>query len=795
MTIRTQRRMWLTMGALAVWMEAFSLSAQAQRAAPPAAQARPAAPSSATRATTASLRARQWPGYGGGPQQIRYSPLSQVNKRNVKQLQVAWTYDTGEPGAMQTQPVVVDGVLYGYTPTHKAFAVKADTGAPLWTFDSGIRGSGPNRGVMYWEGPAPSRVEDRDRRIFAAVGNFIYALEAATGKPIPAFGTDGRIDLRENLGRDPQTQGDRLTSPGVIYKDLMIVGGRVGESLPTSPGDIRAYDVRTGALKWTFHTIPHPGEFGYETWPKDAWLYGGAANSWPGMALDEARGIVFVPTGSAATDFYGADRIGDNLFANSLLALDAATGTRIWHFQAVRHDMWDRDFPSPPSLVTITQNGRTIDAVAQATKHGFLFLFDRTNGQPIFPIEYKTFPASNVPGEVARGEQPLPGKPRPFARQLLTEDLLTTRTPEMHAWALEQFKTFRSEGQFVPLGIDKPTVVFPGFDGGAEWGGQAFDPQTGLYYVNANDLAWTGTLAPNTGGQNGQALYLRNCASCHRDDRVGTPPTIPSLIDIGGRRSFAEMSTLIRQGAGRMPGQPTLDQAAVNAIIQYVTTGQDAPAAGGRGGGQGAGGGRGRAGAPGPDGVTGRSGTPTPDAVTGGAPPPAATGRGGGPGPVDPRINTSFRFTGYRKFLDPDGYPATATPWGTLSAINLNTGEYAWQVPLGEYPELVAQGLKNTGSENYGGPVVTAGGLVFIGATNADRKLRAFDKATGQLLWETVMPGPGRATPAVYEMNGRQFIVIATGSAGGGGRGAPAAAAPAGPGTNGAYIAFALPKR
>ncbi len=566
-----------------------------------------------------------WPGYGGGPQQIRYSGLTQINRSNVGRLQVAWTYDTGEPGASQTQPVVVGDVLYGYTPTHKTFAIRAGSGTPIWTFDSGVRGGGANRGVMYWsDGP--------DKRVFAAVGSFVYALDAATGTPIPTFGSGGRIDLRENLGRDPQTQEGRLTSPGVIYKDLMIVGGRVGETLPTSPGDVRAYDVRTGALRWSFHTIPHPGEFGYETWPKDAWTYGGGANSWPGMALDEVRGIVYVPTGSAASDFYGADRLGDNLFANSLLALDAATGKRIWHFQAVRHDMWDRDFPSPPSLVTLRQDGRTIDAVAQATKHGYVFVFDRTNGEPVFPIEYKTFPTSTVPGEVANGMQPLPTRPKPFARQRLTEDLLTDRTPEVHAWALERFKTFRSEGQFVPLSVGTPTVVFPGFDGGAEWGGQAFDPQTGLYYVNANDLAWTGMLAPNPNAQ--------------------------------------------------------------------------------------------------------------------------TQGRGGVA--VSPLINNGFRFTGYLRFVDPDGYPATAPPWGTLSAINLNTGEYAWQVPLGEYPALAAKGLKNTGSENYGGPVVTAGGLVFIGATIEDRKLRAFDKATGELLWETVMPGPGRATPAVYEVAGRQ---------------------------------------
>ena len=339
-------------------------------------------------------------------------------------------------------------------------------------------------------------------------------------KPVESFGTGGRIDLRENLGRDPATQGVRLTSPGAIYRDLMIVGGRVGEGLPTSPGDVRAYDVRTGALKWSFHTIPHPGEHGYETWPKQAWEYSGGANSWPGMAVDERTGIVYVPTGSAASDFYGADRLGDNLFANSLIALDANTGKRVWHFQFVRHDIWDRDLPSPPSLVTVRRNGRTIAAVAQATKQGQLFLFNRANGEPIYPIEYRKFPASSVPGEETNPEQPVALKPAPFSRQLLTDDLLTTRTPAVRQWALEQFKSFQSQGQFVPFAVDKDTVVFPGYDGGAEWGGQAFDPETGLYYVNANDLAWTGGLAANTGAQSGRTLYLQHCASCHRDDRA-----------------------------------------------------------------------------------------------------------------------------------------------------------------------------------------------------------------------------------------------------------------------------------
>ena len=672
---------------------------------------------------------RDWPAYGGGPEQTHYSPLTEINRSNVHRLDVAWTFDPHETGGLQTNPIIVGGVLYTTTPRHRVIALDAATGALQWTFDSGIDGRGPNRGVSYWPGGDGAR-------IFTAQGSYVYALDARTGQAIATFGREGRIDLRADLGRDPETQSVLLTTPGIVYKDLLVVGGRVAETLPASPGDIRAYDVRTGALMWAFHTIPRPGEPGYETWPADAWTYTGGANNWAGMAVDVKRGILYAPTGSAASDFYGADRLGDDLFANTLIALDAATGTRIWHFQAVRHDIWDRDFPAPPTLVSITRGGRRIDAVAQTTKHGYVFLFDRTDGRPLFPIEDHRFPPSDVEGERAADTQPLPARPAPFARQRLTEDLLTTRTPEAHSAVLEAFRQFRSEGQFVPLGVSRQTVVFPGFDGGAEWGGSAFDPETGWLYVNANEMAWTGGLAPTETGSGGREIYLRECATCHRDDLAGAPPQIPSLVDIGQRREGADLANVVRLGAGRMPAFPSLAPGALDALVEYLRTGANR-SAGSQGG---------RAAAP-------------------------------------------YRFTGYRKFLDPDGYPAIAPPWGTLNAINLNTGDSAWSVPLGEYPELAAKGLKDTGSENYGGPIVTAGGLVFIGATNFDRKFRAFDKRTGELLWEATMPFSGNGTPSTYQIGGRQFVVVPAGGGKARNQNANGAAD-----SGGAYVAYALPR-
>jgi glucose dehydrogenase len=672
-----------------------------------------------------SAESRDWAVYGGSPEYQHYASLSQINRSNVKQLQVAWTYDTGEQGGLQTSPLVVDGVLYGISPTQKIFAVDAATGKELWKFDSGIKGMQPDRGLAYWS-------EKGDKRILVGVMNFLYALDAKTGKPIPPFGTDGRVDLQENLGREPRFQSIALTSPGIVYKDLVIVGGRNPETLPAPPGDIRAYDVRTGKLRWSFHTIPHPGEFGYDTWPKDAWKTSGAANNWAGMALDVRRGIVYVPTGSAASDFYGGDRIGDDLFANCLIALNAETGERIWHFQAVRHDLWDRDFPSAPVLVTLKRGGKPVDAVVQTSKQGFLFIFDRVTAKPLVPIEYRKYQASTLLGEVAATEQGLPTWPAPYARQNLTEDMLTTRTPEAHQWALERFRASIHEGQFVPFRVGTDTILFPGFDGAAEWGGPAFDPDTNVIYVNSNEMAWTASLFEDKGERGAKAIYLSQCAVCHGENMRGAPPDIPGLDGIGNRRSTAEIAVAIRGGKGRMPGFPNLYEDQLNGLVEFLLTGENK------------------------------------ELSSSGPPLPAM----------------KYRLTGYRRFLDPDGYPAIAPPWGTLNAIDLSTGEYKWKINFGEYPELAAKGLKNTGSENYGGPIVTAGGLLFIGATNYDKKFRAFDKSTGELLWETTLPFAGNATPITYAVNGRQYIVIAAG----GGKDPRSA-------SGGVYVAFALPDR
>jgi len=666
---------------------------------------------------------RDWPAYGGDAAKTHHSPLTQIRRSNIKRLALAWSHDTGEKGDTQTQPLVVGRVMYAYTPTHKTIALDAVDGHLLWTFDSRLPGTGANRGLMYWR-------DGQEARVFAAVDNFVYALAADTGKPIAGFGREGRIDLRENLGRNAATQSVRLTTPGVVWRDLLILGGRVNEQLPASPGHIRAYDVRTGELRWTFHTIPQPGEPGHETWPPDAWRYSGGANSWSGMTLDEKRGLVFVPTGSASADFYGGNRLGDNLYANCLLALDAATGKLRWHYQFVAHDILDRDLPTPPVLITMIRDSNPVDALVQTTKQGYVFVLDRDSGKPLFPIEQLPVPPSDMPGEQANPTYQRPARPAPYARQQLSADTLTTRTPEANRWAREQFAAMRSDGPFKPLTTGVDTTIYPGFDGGAEWGGPAYDPETGLLYVNANEMAWLGSLAPNDLGRNsGKTIYLRECAACHGDQLRGSPPQFPSLLQLGARMTPARFTEIVRSGGGRMPAFKAMQGEAVRALASFVFEGKDIPAG-------------------------------EPD--------------------VSP-ANLPWRFTGYRRWLDPEGYPAVGMPWGTLSAIDMANGKYVWRIPFGEFPELAARGMKDTGSENYGGPLVTAGGLLFIGASIHDRKLRAFDKLTGELLWEYPLPFSADATPITYRVDGRQFIAIY--ASGGKERNGPA---------GGVYLAFAL---
>ena len=662
---------------------------------------------------------------------MRYSPLTQINRANVKRLQVAWTFDAsdGTVGTeLEVNPIVVHGVLYATTASLNVVALNAATGQLVWRFDPydgrHVRGEGGRvRGVAYWG-------DGQDERIFVGVQQFLYALDAKTGRPIGSFGHGGRIDMRDDL-RPGEKLMISLGTPGIVYKDLLILGSRTAESLPTPPGDVRAYDVRTGTLRWSFHTVPRPGEIGYETWPKDAWTYTGAANNWAGMSLDVSRGLVFVPTGSAADDYYGANRVGDDLYADALIALKAETGERVWHFQFVRHDIWDRDLPAPANLVTLRRDGRQIDAVAQNTKSGHVF--ERETGKPLFPIQYRRYPPSDVEGEVTADSQPLPLIPEPFARQRLTEDMLTERTPEAHRAALERFRAVRSGGQFVPASL-QGTIVFPGLDGGGEWGGAAFDPATSVLYVNANEMAWIVSLvqrAPRAVATSARELYATHCAGCHGVDRKGTPPAFPSLLDLTDRLTTPEIHAVLSDGSGRMPGFARLGSDALSAIQHYILTGEQAQAA-------------------------------------------VATTVAS---PIDQKYRPQID-----RFLDPDGYPAIKPPWGTLNAIDLSTGKYLWKIPLGEYRELAAQGITNTGCENYGGPVVTAGGVLFIGATNYDSKFRAFDKATGALLWETMLPAPGNATPATYEVKGRQFVVIAASSGKSRGQQAPAS-----------YVAFALP--
>lgn len=676
-----------------------------------------------------------WQHYLGDPARTHYSSLDQINKDNIGQLEVAWTYHSGDvdpQGYIQCNPLIVRNRFFGTSPRLKVFALDAETGEELWSFDpyEGTDKKGFTRGLSYWE-------DGEDQRILFSADRYLYALDAKTGKPVEAFGEEGRLDLTYGPDLDKKGMSYINRSPGTIYKNLIIMGSLNSETLPSAPGQIRAFDLITGEQKWLFHTIPQPGQEGFESW-EDTTAYRsiGGANNWTGMTLDEERGIVFVPTGSAAFDFYGGNRKGANLFANSLIALNAETGERLWHFQAVQHDMWDRDLPSPPTLVTVEHEGRKVDAVAQITKSGHVYVFDVETGESLFPIEEKPYPASDLIGEEAWPTQPLPLQPPPFARQTLTAADINPYSVQKDS-LLAVLERSRSGGQFVPPSLEG-TIIFPGFDGGGEWGGTAWDPASGLLYVNSNEMPWILTMIEVEDSQDGdllakgESLYQGNCMGCHGLDRKGSNfhGNAPELLQLKERMQEEEVFQVISNGKGSMPSFSYLSDGQIKALTAFLL---------------------------------GKENQTVEEHVS-----------------TVTRQQLRYHFTGYNKFVDKDGYPAVKPPWGTMNAIDLNKGEIAWQVPLGEFEELTKKGIPKTGTENYGGPVVTAGGILFIGATK-DGYFRAFDKTTGEEIWKHQLPAAGMATPATYQVNGKQYVVIAAG----GGKNTDK--------RGDAYVAFALP--
>lgn len=761
-------------------------------------QSRPAAPA---RAAAAQRPHTTWSDYGGGPDSSKYVAFDQITKANVTRLTEAWRYFNGSAAF---NPIVVDEVMFVLARNNSLVALDAGTGKEIWIHE-GLNGIA-NRGINYWESRDRS-----DRRLLFQINGNLQAIDARTGKSILSFGKNGIVDLREGLGREPNTVA-RIQSgtPGRIFENLILLGSSTGENFLAPPGHLRAYDVTTGKMAWIFHTIPQPGEFGYDTWPKDAHKYVGGVNTWGEISLDEQRGIAYFPTGSATYDMYGADRKGSNLFSNSLLALDARTGRRLWHFQTVHHDLWDYDLAAAPQLITIRRNGQTIPAVAQSSKHGFMFVFNRVTGQPIWPIEERPVPKSDVPGEQAWPTQPFPTAPPPFSRQSMTADDVNPffLSPEERAEWTKRVREARNEGLFTPPAYQRDTIQIPGARGGSNWGTTAADPDKGLVYVLTQD--WPSVVniegtelrggrgnqaapAAAAGADPGQAAYQQSCQACHGADRTGTA-IAPSLQGLGARMTLPAFTQLMATGRGEMPAFPSVagNAAAAGALYTHLTA---APA--------GAGGARGR-------GANAGANLPMAGPVI---------ASGGAPGGLEPRLNENemrAQFGGQNRFVGPP-YPAGVEapaqrlysdyglgfpfminpPWSSIVAYDMNTGTIKWKKPLGEDPIAVAAGGKDTGVLRGGerrGIIVTATGLLFVNC--ADGKLRAFDAETGNVLWTHTLPAGTAGIPAMYQVRGKQYLVVASSAAptfgrgaaggGGGGRGN------ADPATQG-YLAFALP--
>ena len=683
-----------------------------------------------------SLENKEWDVYAGGKDRQAYSPLSHIDTNNVKDLKVAWVYhtkDADKSSQIQTNPLIIDGILYGTSPQLKLFAADAATGKEKWVFDPAPTMLTDNAGKQSYglnvcRGIAIHKGKDDEHRIFYTAGSSLYCINSITGKPVSDFGRNGRISLHDNLemNRDISNLRVTSTSAGIIYKDLIIMGSSLSEEEEAAPGHIRAYDVYTGELKWMFRTVPAPGEKGYETWEDpEAYKYVGSANAWGGFSLDEKRGILYASTGTANADFYGGKRKGNNLFGNSILALNAETGKYIWHFQAIHHDLWDWDFPTAPALLTVKKDGRSIDALVQTSKQGYIYLLDRVNGKPVYPIIETPVPVhSDLDGEQLSPTQPIPTVIPAFARQGISETDLNTNIPDSSYQELvKRFRSYKSGPMFTPPSIEG-TLVFPGLTGGGEWGGPSVDPESGIMYINANELPWIITMQDTrieqpvkkkqTNLEAGMVLYTKNCSGCHGTDLKGSG-NFPALVELNKRFKETDFKNLVTSGRRMMPAFKNLSEADKNAIASYLLKIE-----------------------------TKQKDEYVPEVKK-----------------KHPFYETPYRLGGIRQFLTLEGYPAVNPPWGTLQAIDLNSGKVVWKETLGDHPAMKAKGI-HSGTENWGGSVVTAGGLVFIAATS-DEMFRAYNKNTGKLLFETKLPAGGYATPAIYSIKGKQYVVIACG--------------------------------
>ncbi|MHA8079776.1 outer membrane protein assembly factor BamB family protein [Aquirufa regiilacus] len=647
---------------------------------------------------------QDWSEYLGGPDRNHFSPLTQINESNVKDLQVAWTYALPDSGQMQANPITIQGILYSVSASVQAFALDAATGKELWRFGDPLKNwASTSRGLAYADG-----------RILYTAGPNLWALDAKTGKPIESFGDQGKVDLHTGLPAIAQNKFIISNTPGTIVGDVIIMPLRLSEGADAAPGDIRAFNIYTGKIAWTFHTIPYPGESGYTTFPIDAYqnTYTGAANNWAGMAVDRKRGIVYVPTGSAGYDFWGGNRKGQNLYANCLLALDARTGKRLWHFQTTHHDLWDRDLPAPPNLITVTRNGKRIDAVAQITKQGFVFIFDRVTGKPLFDIKEIPVDRAGLPGEHVWPTQPFPVLPKPYAR---LSNEISPKDVSPYAENKDELSLILSKLKraWYDTPSEQGTLILPGFDGGGEWGGAGADPEKGILYINSNEMGWVQKMVKNkaVNATSGEGLYQQNCANCHGADRKGNPASgYPSLLGIEKKRELNYITQIIKQGKGMMPGFGHISTEKQQAIAAYI------------------------------QGLA-----------------PKEVSSSNSPSQIP------YQMSGYNKFLDQDGLPGLSTPWGTLNAIDMNTGKYIWKIPFGSEPALVKKGiLDQTGGENYGGPIITKSGLLIIAATK-DATLRIYASATGKLLASYPLPFASFATPSTYMIHGKQFIVVTCG--------------------------------